>query len=747
MIGRKITCRLLTLAGAGIMCTAPLPAAPQNHVSAAASVPSRDVWHNVSVPMPRHVSVPMPRPRPPEFDSTTADVRTDIMRRGTASAGGNATLKPLSRPASGPFALASSSEISPADIAAVKRVIEDARAGRQADADATEKSIADPLAGKLAEWIILRSDNTNPGFQRYAAFIRAYPAWPDVALFRRRAEHALWNDRLDDDTVRTFFAAHAPTTAKGRFVLARALLAQGNRSGAAALVRYGWRQESFSADVEKRVLATFGGLLGHADHKMRMEHHLYSGDIQTAMRAAQRLGGSDLLIASARAAVIRKARNAKAFLDAVPVSARHEAGYIFARINWLRKHGKSDEASQVMLSAPADPDIIVDPDQWWIERRVLVRDLLDENKPKIAYRIARDAATPKRGNYRADQHFTAGWIALRFLNDPATAAKHFARIVQGTNNPFALSRGGYWQGRAAQALHRDEQAKHFYAAAARYSTTYYGQLARARLGLTDLGLRRAPSLTPQQRSVLNNVEIVRAARILYSLHERELLASMFADLGQSGNDIAGMAELAELAGTHVHPYAMVLLCRAAFNRGLPLDYYAYPAVGLPDYKPITVAIPQAVAYSIARQESQFNQNVVSPAHAMGLMQVTPAAALDTAKRFHASYSRKRLLNDPVYNMQMGAAELSRLLANYNGSYLLTFAGYNAGPGRVTQWIASHGDPRDPSVDPVDWVERIPISETRNYVQRILENLQVYRARFGDSNKLLIEADLKRGSLN
>jgi len=192
---------------------------------------------------------------------------------------------------------------------------------------------------------------------------------------------------------------------------------------------------------------------------------------------------------------------------------------------------------------------------------------------------------------------------------------------------------------------------------------------------------------------------------------------------------------------------MLLLGKGALGRGLPLDHYAYPVVGLPDYTPIAPPVEPAVTYSIARQESHFNQKVVSIAHAMGLMQVTPAAAQDTAKRYKATYNKARLLSDPVYNMQMGAAELAMLLNTYNGSYLMTFGGYNAGRGRVRQWVAAYGDPRDPKVDPVDWAERIPIAETRNYVQRIMENLQVYRARFGGGSKLLIEADLKRGASN
>ena len=237
---------------------------------------------------------------------------------------------------------------------------------------------------------------------------------------------------------------------------------------------------------------------------------------------------------------------------------------------------------------------------------------------------------------------------------------------------------------------------------------------------------------------------MRAAKLLYSLNERNMLASIYAEIGQSGTDIAGMSMLGEVAAEHGDGRAMLLLGKFAHGRGSPMDYYAYPTVGLPDYKPIAPDIGWPMAYSIARQESYLNQQVVSSAHAMGLMQVTPEAGRDTARRFHVAYSRHRLLTDPVYNMQMGAAELSWLY-NYYNSYLLTFAAYNAGFGRVKQWIATLGDPRNPGVDPVDWIERIPLSETRNYVQRIMENMQVYRARFNGSNRLLIEADIRRGA--
>jgi len=694
-----------------------------------------------AAPIARNAAVPQRHPPPPAGLSAYAQANVGL--RGVLFESRN-VIKPLPRPVSGPFAVAPTSVTSPEDAAAVKRVIEAARHGREADADVAEQSIRDPVARKLAEWVIVRSDNTNPNFARYAAFVTANPSWPHASLFGRRAENALWNDHVDDATVLAFFASHRPSTAKGCYMLARALLAKGDLDGAAALVRHAWRHEDSGAEAENKVLELFGSMLTRADHKARMDQRFYAEDVEAGMRAANRLGGDELAIGRARAAVIKRLNNAKALLDAVPVNARRDPGYVFARVQWLRKENKPAEAGKLMLTVPQDPETLVDLNQWWLERRLLVRTLLDDGDPHTAYRVAREAAVPPQGNYRADYYFTSGWIALRYLHDPAAAASHFAHISEGTDSPHALARGGYWQGRAAEAMGQRVQAKAYYETAAQYTATYYGQLARARLGLTDLGLRGPPQFTMEQNKVLGNLEVARAAEILYELDERDMLASIFAELGESATDVAGMTALAEVAARHNDGRAMLLLGQGAYNRGLPLEYYAYPIVGLPAYAPIAPPIDPAVTYSIARQESHFNQKVVSVAYAMGFMQVTPEAAQDTAKRFKAVYNRARLLSDPVYNMQMGTAELSNLLMGYNGSYILTFAGYNAGRGRVQQWIAAYGDPRDPRVDPVDWVERIPIAETRNYVERVMENLQVYRARFGGGGRLMIEADLRRG---
>jgi len=680
-------------------------------------------------------AVPLPKPRP---DSAGAD---DRAKTGSVLDAPRNHASPSAR-----FAVATTDSTSSVDLAAVKEAVAAARKGNVPYAGELQKTIGDPLARKLVEWMILRSEEGESiELGRYVAFISENPSWPAIGLLRRRAEAALWSERPDPASVRSFFGKQRPITAKGKFALARALLLQGDRSAAQNLVRDAWRNDAFGNDLEGPALDVFNDLIMPADHKARMDMRLYAEDVDGAMRAANRAGGDAVAIAKARVAVIRKAANAKALLDALPADAHRDIGCIFSRTQLLHRADKAVEAADLMLSVPNDHGQAIDPDQWWVERRLVLRKLLDLGDAKKAYRVARDAAVPAKENYRVDQQFTAGWIALRFLNDPATALTHFAKISQGSSNPVALARSGYWQGRAAEALGRKDEARVHFEAAARYSTAYYGQIARARLGHKDIVLHPAPQAAPERRDELGRLEVVRAIELLYALDERDLIAGSLADLGERSSDVAALAALAEVAAQHNDGRAMALLGKAALGRGFPLEHYAFPTVGIPEYRPIGPAVEPAVVYAIVRQESTFNAKTVSSARAMGLMQVTPAAARYVTGKFHAPYDEKRLLSDQSYNVQLGAAELAGLLADYRGSYILAFVGYNAGPGRVKEWIAKHGDPRDPKVDPIDWVERIPISETRNYVERVLENLQVYRVRFGGGSKLLIEADLRRGA--
>src|SRR5262245_2809753 len=601
-------------------------------------------------------AVPLPRARP---GSSGASAPAKAAASGPRGAGTD-----LPQPPAVPLAQAPP-QSSDGEIALVKSAIDSLRSSDANKAVRVQATISDPVARKLVEWIILRSDRNGAGSARYAAFISANPRWPSLAMFRRRGEAMLWVENPKPARVLSFFNGSPPQSVMGRLVLARALLAQGDTEGARAQVREAWRNDPMSADEEKQVLERYSEFLSRADHKARMEKRLFALDNETAMRAARRLGGADVATAKARVALNGKGSNAKKLLEAVPAEARHDAGYIFAHVRILRHDGKIAEAAQLMLSAPRELAQIHDSEGWWIERRVLARNLLDIGDARSAYLVVRDAAEPTKENSRVERHFMAGWIALRFLNDSATAAAHFARIQDVSIHPTSLARSHYWLGRAAEAAHRPVQAHTEYQAAARSSAAYYGQLARARLGLGTVALA-APPVTPDKHSSVERLELVRAVEILYALDERSLVIPLMADVGDKLDNVGALAALGELAQRYQDARGMLQLGKAALGRGLPLDYYAFPTVGVPRYSPVAPAIDSALLFAIIRQESAFNPADLSSANAMGLMQVTPIAARDTCKRFSCTYDVKRLKNDTPYNLQVGAAELGGLMQDYRG---------------------------------------------------------------------------------
>ncbi|WP_256807255.1 transglycosylase SLT domain-containing protein [Bradyrhizobium sp. Bra64] len=616
------------------------------------------------------------------------------------------------------------------DLAALKDAIDLARRGKTDDATAARDRIADPAGQKVADWFMLRHSESTANFKRYAAFLAANPDWPSSALLRRRAEARLWQEKIDAATVHKF-TMDRPTSAKGKFALARVLLAEGDADRAARLVREAWRTDELSERSEVDSYEAFRDLLTADDHRARMDKRLGAKDYAGARRAAKRLGEDALAIVKACAAVTGKADKAKDYLEDVSAEARRDLGYVLCRAQWHLQKDRIDDAAEVILAAAPDTMAAQDTDAWWRERRLLARKLLDQGKFKTAYDVVRAAAVPAMEVYRVDYHFMCGWIALRYLDDPRTAMMHFAAIDEGSANPLALSRANYWRGRAAEAMGASTDARQSYQAAARYPTAYYGQLARARLGLDRIELRPpSPVLAAVDSPPAD--DRVRAADMLYGIGERDTVFYYAEDFAKESTDVAALEALGELAGRRNDARVMLEVGKSALARGLALDHYAFPTIGIPEHKQVAPAIETSVIYSVARTESSFDQRDKSAANAVGLMQVTPEAGRDTAKRFGLTYDWDKMVSDPVYNTQMGAAELSALLSEYRGNQIMTFAGYNAGRGRVREWVQARGDPRDPKVDPVDWVERIPLSETRNYVQRVIENVLVYRARFEGS---------------
>lgn len=624
------------------------------------------------------------------------------------------------------------------DLAALKDAIDLARKGKTDDASAARDRIADPAGQKLADWFMLRHSESTANFKRYAAFLAANPDWPSSALLRRRAEARLWQEKADAATVHKF-TMDRPTSAKGKFALARVLRAEGDTDSAARLVREAWRADELSERSEEDFYEAFRDLLSADDHRARMDKRLGAKDYAGARRAAKRLGEDALAIVKACAAVTGKESKSKDYLEDVPAGARRDLGYVLCRAQWHLQNDRIDDAAEVILAAAPDMMSAQDTDAWWRERRMLARKLLDQGKSRTAYDVVRTAAVPEKEVYRVDYHFMCGWIALRFLDDPETAMVHFAAIDEGSSNPIALSRAHYWRGRTAEALGAMADARMSYRAAARYHTAYYGQLARAKLGLDRIELR-PPSPVLASADTAPADERVRAADMLYAIGERDMVFYYAEDFAKESSDVAALEALGEVARRRNDARVMLEVGKTALARGLALDHYAFPTIGIPEHKQVAPAIETSVIYSVARTESSFDQRDKSHANAVGLMQVTPEAGRDTAKRFGLTYDWGKMVSDPVYNTQMGAAELSALFSEYRGNQIMTFAGYNAGRGRVREWVQTRGDPRNPNVDPVDWVERIPLSETRNYVQRVMENVLVYRTRLEGSGMVAGKSD-------
>ncbi len=419
---------------------------------------------------------------------------------------------------------------------------------------------------------------------------------------------------------------------------------------------------------------------------------------------------------------------------------------LLARLKSLRRENADDDVWSLLRSVDPNKADLADPDRWWSFRRAEIRRALDQDRPKTAYGIA-SVHGPLEDETLSEAEFLAGWIALQFLNDPKTAEPHFRASLAAKGIVRDEARAAYWLGRAqlAQGSRRAAEAS-FTEAASRFYT-FYGALAKQALRKAPACEFRAPPRpTPEAIAAFANEPAFKAVAIIKQLDNEPLLVSFVLDLARQVNDPQQMMLLLELTERVAPPHVAVRAAKIAVLRGLPMEAYAYPAL-LPKFDSTagSAKLELALINALTRQESEFHTGSVSPVGARGLMQLMPQTARLVAAENKLKYELPRLINDPSYNVTLGSAFLASLLDGYDGSYILALAAYNAGPGRVKQWIKEFGDPRDKDVDPIDWIERIPIAETKNYVQRILESVQLYRCRFESGKaKFQILEDLHRG---
>lgn len=623
-----------------------------------------------------------------------------------------------------------------------------------AQANAIKQQIEDPVARKLVDWFRLRK-----GFgeaREYRAFLDANPAWGDRTTLTQKLEEVLFTQGGSSGEIKSYFAGREPQNGVGFAALASAHLAEGNRDEARRVAARAWRQTILPASLEPGFLARFGSLLTPADHKWRLDRLLlddirWQGDKKQRAAVARRvialLPAAEQKKANARLAVFLGSKSALKEIEALPAERTPDWGLTFHRIQALRRAGKTQEAAKLLLSAPTEEALIVAPDAWWIERRANAYAALKDNNPKLAYALVRDAG-PLSVNPLKDQAFMAGWLALRYLKDAKAAERHFQAMDKAADGPLSRAKARYWLGRTAEALGNKAAAADYYRQALADPDTFHALLARQKLEPGRLAITTSPPKAPTAEQIRRFVghDAAKAVVIAKSAGlDASVLRTFLVQLRmfhiESEAELAMVAHLAEAVGD---TQSAVRVAKAGIARGHNLYYYAYPVHPFPAYKPLRKPPETAFLLGLARQETEFNTLIVSGAGAKGLLQVMTVTAKHVCRDYKIKCDIDRLTSDPSYNTMLASAYVGDRMQEFQGSYILTLAGYNAGPGRARQWIREFGDPRNPKVDPIDWIERIPIQETREYVGKVLANIQIYRARLGEEQAALrLEEDLNR----
>ncbi|SDR13566.1 soluble lytic murein transglycosylase [Pseudovibrio sp. Tun.PSC04-5.I4] len=624
----------------------------------------------------------------------------------------------------------------------LKAVLQNVKSGQLQDAITGRNALPNNLDRRLANWFIMLRGGPETPVTHIAQFAADAPHWPTAKIVRARGEAALATSKLTPKQVIGAFGTSLPETTDGKLALANAQLAVGNSAQAAKLIHPLWQKKIFEPELEAQIRSNFGNILRQKDHRLRTEMLLYRDRTRAAERLLSELSRDEQAYVKARIASIRKTSDAMSKLKNVPRSMKSDSNYQFALIQQARLQGDYETAARLMEAAPTKSNQLLNGDKWWAQRRDISRELAESGQARRAYTIAANHAAESTSMI-VEAEFHAGWFALRFVGDARLAEPHFKRIAKLGKTSQTLSRAYYWLGRTREAQKDTEGAIAFYQQAGAYQTSYYGQLALAKLGINQMPLAALPKVTNADRSAFNSNELVQAIKRLdeAGMHNDTLLFyTHLARTLPSNGQIRLLTELAESRGVYQWATMVGRLAQAERVEAAPL---AYPINAIPRKTRITKGVEKPVVYAIARQESSFNPQARSSAGALGLLQLMPGTARETARNLGVSYKKSRLTSDPAYNATLGAAFLGELVDEFGGSYILTFAAYNAGKNKVKEWIERFGDPRNPKIDPIDWVESIPYGETRDYVQRITENLQVYRYKL-ENKPLMITQDLTRG---
>ncbi|WP_411286681.1 transglycosylase SLT domain-containing protein [Phenylobacterium sp.] len=600
--------------------------------------------------------------------------------------------------------------------------------------------IGDTVARKTATWGLVDANAEALSFYEIDQARRELLGWPRPARRQIAAEKLLEISGKTPAQVVEWFAGAEPQSAYGALALAQAYRMQGQPQPATALVRRWWRDKSFEADAQRSFLARFADVLTMDDHARRADVMLYGPHGPATRDIVALLPADAQAAAQARIALRANASNANDLHGALVGSASASPGVAFERAAYMRRRGMDTIAVGQLANFPREIVTSEQAARIWDERYQLVLSSLRNRDARSAYAAAANSGLTTGGD-AADAEFYAGWIALTKLNDPQAAGRHFAALAQIGASPITRGRALYWQGRAADARRDPAAAQGFYTEGARHVTTFYGQLAAEKIG-QRLVLPADPRPTADDRARFEAHETVQAMRLLADQGQRDLFKVFALHQDDIVPDVTEAVLLVDAVRGYGDQDTSMKVVRAAAQRGLILADRGYPVRTPPQ---VANGPETALVMGITRQESGFDPLVRSGVGARGMMQLMPSTAVIVARQIGVGYS-PGMLDEPDYNMRLGASYLGQLVSQFSGSYVMATAGYNAGPGRPIQWSSFCGDPRGGATDPIDFIECIPFSETRNYVMRVMEGMQVYRAKQnGGSAPITLASDLRRGS--
>jgi soluble lytic murein transglycosylase len=628
--------------------------------------------------------------------------------------------------------------LSPADHQIFTRAFAAAAEGDWAKALSIGNSGQDTTARQLLQWRYALDRNSGAKFADIDAVIKMASNWPGRGSLYARAEAAITRD-MSSEAVLRWFNGRTPSSPIGDIRLGEAMVGSGQAAQGAVWIRKGWSEGSFDEFTESDILAHDTASLTPESDRARLDALLWLGDIAGAKRQMARVDSRTAAVARARMALADGLSGARLALERVEGSS--DPALLFDWAKALRLAHRDADAHAMLLKI--DPAGLArdHTQRWWNEVSIEARDALASGDPKEALALADHGEVPIGDQY-VDQQFLSGFISLRYLRDPERALIYFQRLTKNVTRPISKSRGEYWQGRAYEAQGNPAQAYDHYRQAAIYPETFYGQLAIARTESAPLLHLNETSVTPIPKADVENDPLMPQMRVLADLDQITYLRLFAEREGEVYSSPPHLKAFLETLTSWGYRQIALRMAKEAGYGGVWMLDYAYPTITLPPYRAAGRAPEEPLVLALIRQETEFDPEAVSAAGAMGMMQVMLSAAKGAAKTAGLRYRPGDLLIDPEYNIQLGMIDFANVYARAGGSLVLAIASYNAGPGNVRKWLATNGDPRNGKIDALDWVEEIPFGETRNYVERVIENMEVYKNRLaGRDMPLTIMADL------